>query len=101
MPTSLGISEARDWRIGGGDERLNMRTVMDCAWMLDGAIKDRILMCMFEFDENNEYACMFDCGCGHGSILFQELRVYMRWEPYGWIGPEGRYDERNDVEMIE
>ncbi|MED6146592.1 hypothetical protein PIB30_035873 [Stylosanthes scabra] len=42
MPTSLGISEARNWRIGGGDERLNMRTAMDCAWMLDGATKDRV-----------------------------------------------------------
>ncbi|MED6147193.1 hypothetical protein PIB30_041847 [Stylosanthes scabra] len=77
MPTSLGISEARNWRIGGGDERLNMRMVMDCAWMLDGAIKDRV------------YA------------LSLASRVYMRWEPYGWIGPEGRDDERNDVEMVE
>ncbi|MED6183058.1 hypothetical protein PIB30_034483 [Stylosanthes scabra] len=34
--------EARNWRFGGGDERLNMRTVMDCAWMLDGATKDRV-----------------------------------------------------------
>ncbi|MED6160593.1 hypothetical protein PIB30_052858 [Stylosanthes scabra] len=42
MPTSLGISETRNWRIGGEDERLNMRTAMDCAWMLDGAIKDRV-----------------------------------------------------------
>ncbi|MED6162687.1 hypothetical protein PIB30_072919 [Stylosanthes scabra] len=38
MPTSLGISEARNWRIVGGDERLNMRTAMDCAWMLDGTM---------------------------------------------------------------
>ncbi|MED6155974.1 hypothetical protein PIB30_010617 [Stylosanthes scabra] len=42
MPTSLAISETRNWRIGGEDERLNMRRAMDiCAWMLDGAIKDR------------------------------------------------------------
>ncbi|MED6192488.1 hypothetical protein PIB30_010423 [Stylosanthes scabra] len=34
--------EARNWRIGGGDERLNMRTTMDCTWMLDGATKDRV-----------------------------------------------------------
>ncbi|MED6111153.1 hypothetical protein PIB30_049797 [Stylosanthes scabra] len=42
MPTSLGISETRNWRIGGEDERLNMRMAMDCAWVLDGAIKDRV-----------------------------------------------------------
>ncbi|MED6219867.1 hypothetical protein PIB30_039717 [Stylosanthes scabra] len=41
MPTSLGISETRNWRIGGEDERLDMRTAMDCAWMLDGVIEDR------------------------------------------------------------
>ncbi|MED6212749.1 hypothetical protein PIB30_086547 [Stylosanthes scabra] len=38
----LGISEARKWRFGGGNGRLNMRTAMDCAWMLDGATKDRV-----------------------------------------------------------
>ncbi|MED6200453.1 hypothetical protein PIB30_085267 [Stylosanthes scabra] len=69
MPTSLGISEARNWRIGGGDERLNMRTAMDCAWTLDGAMDncvyaltlasrygwlliDYVTMCMLEIDEN-------------------------------------------------
>ncbi|MED6186022.1 hypothetical protein PIB30_062729 [Stylosanthes scabra] len=77
MSTSLGISEARNWRIGGGNGRLNMTTAMDCTWMFDGATKDRV------------YA------------LSLASKVYMRWEPYGWIGPEGRYDERNDVEMIE
>ncbi|MED6208155.1 hypothetical protein PIB30_042555 [Stylosanthes scabra] len=41
MPTSLGISETRNWRIGGEDERLDMRTAMDSAWMLDGAMEDR------------------------------------------------------------
>ncbi|MED6180347.1 hypothetical protein PIB30_009415 [Stylosanthes scabra] len=82
MPTTLGISETRNWRIGGGDERLNMRTAMDCAWMLDGAIKDRV--------------CALSLASRYGN-----LRVYMRWEPYGWIGPEGRYDENNDDEMIE
>ncbi|MED6172656.1 hypothetical protein PIB30_052060 [Stylosanthes scabra] len=76
MPTSLGISEARNWRTGGGDGRLNMRTAMGCAWMLDGAM------------DNCVYA------------LSLASRVYMRWEPYEWIGPEGRDDERNDVEMI-
>ncbi|MED6194907.1 hypothetical protein PIB30_032935 [Stylosanthes scabra] len=29
------------------------------------------------------------------------LSLASRWEPYGWIGPEGRYDERNDVEGLE
>ncbi|MED6217295.1 hypothetical protein PIB30_016281 [Stylosanthes scabra] len=38
MPTSLGISDGGNWRIGCGDERLNMRTAMDCAWMLDDAM---------------------------------------------------------------
>ncbi|MED6128578.1 hypothetical protein PIB30_099287 [Stylosanthes scabra] len=47
------------------------------AWMLDGATKDRV------------YA------------LSLASRVYMRWEPYEWIGPEGRDDERDDVEMVE
>ncbi|MED6198664.1 hypothetical protein PIB30_068646 [Stylosanthes scabra] len=28
-------------------------------------------------------------------------RVYMRWELYGWIGPEGLDDERNDIEGSE
>ncbi|MED6147806.1 hypothetical protein PIB30_047203 [Stylosanthes scabra] len=32
------VIEARNWRIGGGDGRVNMRTAMDCAWMLDGAM---------------------------------------------------------------
>ncbi|MED6188550.1 hypothetical protein PIB30_087030 [Stylosanthes scabra] len=73
MPTGLGISKARNWRIGVGDERLNTRTAMNCAWMLDGATKDRV----------------------YGLSLAS--RVYMRWEPYEWIGPEGRDDERNDV----
>ncbi|MED6125236.1 hypothetical protein PIB30_066729 [Stylosanthes scabra] len=72
MPTSLGISEARKWRIGGGDERLNMRTATDCAWMLDGATKD----------------CVY------------ALSLASRWEPYEWIGPEGRDDERNGIVMI-
>ncbi|MED6208159.1 hypothetical protein PIB30_042559 [Stylosanthes scabra] len=40
MPTSLGISETRNWRIGGEDERLDMRMAMDYAWMLDGAMED-------------------------------------------------------------
>ncbi|MED6210532.1 hypothetical protein PIB30_064976 [Stylosanthes scabra] len=42
MPKSLGISEARKWRFGGGNGRLNMRMAMDCAWMLDGTTKDRV-----------------------------------------------------------
>ncbi|MED6132349.1 hypothetical protein PIB30_018187 [Stylosanthes scabra] len=46
------------------------------AWVLDGATKDRVLV----------------------PTCISRLRVYMRWEPYGWIWPEGRYDERNDVE---
>ncbi|MED6173765.1 hypothetical protein PIB30_062721 [Stylosanthes scabra] len=76
---------------GGVEERLNMRTAMvNGAWMLDGATKDRVyalslasriglllngyvLICMLEIDENNECACMLDCGCGHGPILF--LRI--------------------------
>ncbi|MED6147279.1 hypothetical protein PIB30_042666 [Stylosanthes scabra] len=39
MPTSLGISEARNWRIGGGDERLNMRTAMELC--LDARWRDQ------------------------------------------------------------
>ncbi|MED6173585.1 hypothetical protein PIB30_060941 [Stylosanthes scabra] len=39
------------------------------AWMLDGATEDRM------------YA------------LSLASRVYMRWELYEWIGPEGRDDE--------
>ncbi|MED6153863.1 hypothetical protein PIB30_106124 [Stylosanthes scabra] len=36
------VRQARNWRIGGGNGRLNMRTEMYCAWMLDGATKDRV-----------------------------------------------------------
>ncbi|MED6145298.1 hypothetical protein PIB30_023880 [Stylosanthes scabra] len=58
---------------------LSMRTTIDCAWMFDGATKDRV----------------------YTLSLASRLRVYMRWKPYGWIGPEGRDGERNDVEMVE
>ncbi|MED6157757.1 hypothetical protein PIB30_026286 [Stylosanthes scabra] len=71
MPTSLGISETRNWRIGGEDERLNMRTAMDCAWVLDGAIKDRV--CALSLASRNRN---------------------------GWIEPEGRDDERNEIVMV-
>ncbi|MED6204180.1 hypothetical protein PIB30_006596 [Stylosanthes scabra] len=37
-PCELGDDLARNWRIGGGDGRVNIRTAMDCAWMLDGAM---------------------------------------------------------------
>ncbi|MED6209294.1 hypothetical protein PIB30_053253 [Stylosanthes scabra] len=49
------------------------------AWVLDGATKDRV----------------------YALSLVSRLRVYMRWESYGWIGPEGRDEERNDVDMVE
>ncbi|MED6186770.1 hypothetical protein PIB30_069906 [Stylosanthes scabra] len=56
-----------------------MRTTIDYAWMFDGVTKDRV----------------------YALSLASRLRVYMRWKPYGWIGPEGRGDERNDDEMVE
>ncbi|MED6182575.1 hypothetical protein PIB30_029708 [Stylosanthes scabra] len=34
----LGYLRLENWRIGGWGERLNMRTAIDCAWMLDGAM---------------------------------------------------------------
>ncbi|MED6181652.1 hypothetical protein PIB30_021245 [Stylosanthes scabra] len=30
------------WRIGGWNRWASMITVIDCAWMLDGATKDRV-----------------------------------------------------------
>ncbi|MED6170556.1 hypothetical protein PIB30_032127 [Stylosanthes scabra] len=30
------------WRIGGWNRWLSMGTTIDCAWMLDGATKDRV-----------------------------------------------------------
>ncbi|MED6149195.1 hypothetical protein PIB30_060149 [Stylosanthes scabra] len=98
MPTSL---EARNWRIGGGNERLNMRTTMDCAWMLDGVIKDRVcalILASSLMRTMSMHVCLIVV-VAMGQCCFQELRVYMRWEPYGWIGPEGRDDERNEIVM--
>ncbi|MED6171307.1 hypothetical protein PIB30_039572 [Stylosanthes scabra] len=43
MPTSLGISGGSRWRIRGWNGGLSMRTVIDCAWMLNGATKDHVL----------------------------------------------------------
>ncbi|MED6137688.1 hypothetical protein PIB30_067290, partial [Stylosanthes scabra] len=85
FPSTTHANHGKCGELEDGSERLNMRTAMDCAWMLDGTTKDRV----------------YALSLASRPILFQELRVYMRWEPYGWIGPEGRYDERNDVEMIE
>ncbi|MED6119805.1 hypothetical protein PIB30_015101 [Stylosanthes scabra] len=40
MLTSLGIFGGGRWRIRGWNGGLSMRTVIGCAWMLDGATKN-------------------------------------------------------------
>ncbi|MED6111411.1 hypothetical protein PIB30_052089 [Stylosanthes scabra] len=68
----------RNWRIGGGDERLNMRMAMDCAWMLDGATKDRV----------------------YALSLASRFRVIHEMGITRIMRPVGRNDERNEMVMI-
>ncbi|MED6208959.1 hypothetical protein PIB30_049906 [Stylosanthes scabra] len=64
--------------------------------------ENRDLVCLnTRWREGNRVLALSLASRPHAYLCSSNLRAYMRWEPYEWIGPEWRWDENNDDEMIE